>query len=1451
MYIGHSRTVTYYTSSDSGATWGPVETVSTNETADVSNMDAIPFFVGNSSVVWAAGNTVRFQDPWATPSTPWSMPGVSPYESYFGNLEVHVSPGNGLLGVSQTDLYLPGKGMDLAITRVFSEPMVYTPTGPYGSLVPYQFDSYPNTGFIGEGWALDFPWLGTNSLHLYGGQAFPYAWKPGPPGTQVFNYHKEADFQLVQNVDSSYTLNLRDGRRYQFNSAKQLRSITDRANDVINFDWGWPCAFWNVVTQIRDTNNRAVTFNYDCLTDRIASINYGSRTWSYAYASASGFGGRISKVTDPLGKDTNFEYDSNTPWIMTRLSYPTGGYITFGYQTTTFSSGTLVKKLVNDQVYYVSAGVKAKEVSAGATGYSVSSVKGSVTKVTLTSSDQIGDKAKTFYQFLSDRMFVYEKDPQGNVIHKTTTNLDYLQRVKGVYVYGSNGNTVLGHALMTHDNWGNLEKYTDYITAGVANAVTTNYKYANTESGWPNNVCPSANLYQTNPVPSTVYDALVGVCTNLGSTLTNVQTYILYNSNGLPTQIKQMNKPNGLSQEVTLKTNFTYTGALLNSVTDLGTGHYVNFGYDANGVLVSRTGGPSYTRDPVTEFITGTTDQGGNVFTFTNDAAGRVRQIDEPGGYHVYISYPGNTVKIRDENGHNVTKVYDGLGRLTSVSGPINGESFTYNWMDEVITDTVPSGNPYTNSYDALGRLTKVTNPDTTYRTLAYSGTANIVTATDEKFNSVTYTYNWKNWLTSVSTYGASYTYDKLGRLKTSTLAGQATNYYYDNVGNLYKTLYPDLTTATAPSFDSAGNMKTRVSPNGTSTYYGYDNLNELNCISLVSSCGAPSLSIVYDGYGNVNSMSGTGFATVSRNYNWRGELTSETAGTLTSSFTYDGAGNLVGITYPGDASAMTLGYDNQNRLTSVGSYVTNIVYSNPGNNPTTFTLGNGGQLSFTYDSRDRLQGYGLDAVGNVGAVSPGYNGVTYTYNALNQLTGSSGGWLGATSYTYDTAGNLKTMTEGGVTTNLVYPSSNYMNKLSSTSVGGVTKFTYTYDNDGNMVTRNDVATSTLWKYTYNYLDQMTKVTKAGTTVETNVFDVSGRRITRTMGAVTTSYAYIGNRLLYEYNSTGTSVKHVYADGIQVAEVYSGVAYYPVQDYVSSTMQVKDSSQATVFSANYYPWGKVQVTLNTHPESLKFTTMPYDSATGLYFFGTRFYDPSIGRFVQQDSFAGRLSDPLSLNHYAYAGDNPMTFSDRSGMDWLPPWEWSASQWESFGIFAGSAVGAVVTTVVCGTCSLPLWGAAAGAGVGMSVHGGQRPDETFKGAAIGFAVGFAIMAAAEVGLGVIPTSIGTGGAVTGATVGAESVSQRAPGAYEDFIVNGQAFRLTKEAVFRLTNRQITFEDLRGALGRAPFDYVRGDKTYQGFFDPAAKTFAPTFGGNVITVYQGSGVFATVQRLGWQP
>ncbi len=70
--------------------------------------------MATTDVAWVTGTSAPYAIwfpafPVVVPSAastpdPWAKSGYSPYESYFSQLNEYVSPGNGLLGVSQTDL---------------------------------------------------------------------------------------------------------------------------------------------------------------------------------------------------------------------------------------------------------------------------------------------------------------------------------------------------------------------------------------------------------------------------------------------------------------------------------------------------------------------------------------------------------------------------------------------------------------------------------------------------------------------------------------------------------------------------------------------------------------------------------------------------------------------------------------------------------------------------------------------------------------------------------------------------------------------------------------------------------------------------------------------------------------------------------------------------------------------------------------------------------------------------------------------------------------------------------------------------------------------------------------------------------------------------------------------------------------------------------------------------
>ncbi len=59
-------------------------------------------------------------------------------------------------------------------------------------------------------------------------------------------------------------------------------------------------------------------------------------------------------------------------------------------------------------------------------------------------------------------------------------------------------------------------------------------------------------------------------------------------------------------------------------------------------------------------------------------------------------------------------------------------------------------------------------------------------------------------------------------------------------------------------------------------------------------------------------------------------------------------------------------------------------------------------------------------------------------------------------------------------------------------------------------------------------------------------------------------------------------------------------------------------------------------------------------STGLYFYGARYYDPAIGRFISPDTIVPDPASPQSFNRYSYCLNNPLKYTDQSGqgMDYM-------------------------------------------------------------------------------------------------------------------------------------------------------------------------------------------------------
>lgn len=110
----------------------------------------------------------------------------------------------------------------------------------------------------------------------------------------------------------------------------------------------------------------------------------------------------------------------------------------------------------------------------------------------------------------------------------------------------------------------------------------------------------------------------------------------------------------------------------------------------------------------------------------------------------------------------------------------------------------------------------------------------------------------------------------------------------------------------------------------------------------------------------------------------------------------------------------------------------------------------------------------------------------------------------------------------------------------------------------------------------------------------------------------------------------------------------NGKTYYYLLDAQESVVGVMDSSGNLVDSYVYDPFGNLFKQNETVANPWQYASGYMDSTTGLYHFGARYYNPTLGRWTQEDPAGPNLASPDSLNPYLYVDDSPVNGTDPSG-----------------------------------------------------------------------------------------------------------------------------------------------------------------------------------------------------------
>jgi RHS repeat-associated protein len=158
------------------------------------------------------------------------------------------------------------------------------------------------------------------------------------------------------------------------------------------------------------------------------------------------------------------------------------------------------------------------------------------------------------------------------------------------------------------------------------------------------------------------------------------------------------------------------------------------------------------------------------------------------------------------------------------------------------------------------------------------------------------------------------------------------------------------------------------------------------------------------------------------------------------------------------------------------------------------------------------------------------------------------------------------------------------------------------------------------------------------------------KRLCATENDVTTIYFSVGSKVLYEKKPDGGAA-FIYGPMGEIAKRTTlnneSHTFYYHTDRTGSTRLVTDEDKNIVSSYTYHPFGETGIEEGS--EDYLFTGKERDG-TGLYYFGARYYDPDLGRFITRDPSGGYIKAPQTLNRYAYCLNNPLKFIDPDGRD---------------------------------------------------------------------------------------------------------------------------------------------------------------------------------------------------------
>ena len=257
-------------------------------------------------------------------------------------------------------------------------------------------------------------------------------------------------------------------------------------------------------------------------------------------------------------------------------------------------------------------------------------------------------------------------------------------------------------------------------------------------------------------------------------------------------------------------------------------------------------------------------------------------------------------------------------------------------------------------------------------------------------------------------------------------------------------------------------------------------------------------------------------------------------------------------------------------------------------------------------------------------------------------------------TYDLDGIGNLLQSTFNAATNAYT---ANCLNQYTSILCDSVTLCEPTYYTDGNMLSDG------ILSFTYDAASRLKTVASNGVTLVTNFYDAKSRRVKKVTPNATTTFFYddwnlVEERIAYADNTTST-IRYYWGKDLSgtlqgaggvgglLWLTIDGVVYIPCYDNNGNVTRYLNVNGGTFARYSYDALGRLIARAGRRSSLFRhrFSTKYYDTETGLYYYGYRFYHPVLMRWLNRDS----IEEMGGSNLYVFCLNSSSAFRDSLGM----------------------------------------------------------------------------------------------------------------------------------------------------------------------------------------------------------